>query len=173
VEKSCIHLQRQKTGEAVEAELWDDISDEHLRLWRTTWLPLVEQAVQRLTRDGVPRSQWPQDLHWDWSKKTDWSRALLSLQRFTITCEGGLQGLMMVNLTKLTARLPSQRGKDLAYVEFVATAPWNRPELVSEPVFRGIGLTMVRAAIEVSIAEVGGWDSTLYSSRSAFTKSAA
>ena len=59
----------------------------------------------------------------------------------------------MINLTKLTARLPSQRGKDLAYVEFVATAPWNRPELTKEPQFRGLGSTMIRTAIEVSIAE--------------------
>lgn len=153
MENSVVHLERRQTGEAVEAELWDDISDEHLRLWSATWLPLVEEAVRRLTKDGVPRSKWPQDLHWDWSKKTDWSRTLLSLQRFAVTCNGDLQGLMMLNLTKLTARLPSQRGKDLAYVEFVATAPWNRPELTANPTFRGIGLIMVRAAIEVSIAE--------------------
>jgi hypothetical protein len=153
VEKSVVHLVRRKTDEAVEAELWDDISDEHLRHWRSTWLPFVEKAKERLMKLGVPRGEWPQDLHWDWSKKIAWSRGLLSLQRFAITCEGALQGLMMVNLTKLTAQLPRQRGKDLAYIEYVATAPWNRPGLTSEPVFRGLGLTMVRTAIEVSISE--------------------
>jgi hypothetical protein len=153
VEKSLVYLEKRETGEAIEAELWDDISDEHVGLWRATWLPLVEEAKARLTNEGIPRSKWPQDLHWDWSQKTDWSRALLSLQRFAITCEGSLQGLMMVNFTKLTARLPSQRGKDLAYVEFVATAPWNRPELTREPKFRGLGSTMVRTAIEASAAE--------------------
>lgn len=57
---------------------------------------------------------------------------------------------MLVNLTKLTARLPSHRGKDLAYIEFVSTAPWNRPEISGIQQFHGVGLNMVRAAIELS-----------------------
>jgi hypothetical protein len=61
-----------------------------------------------------------------------------------------LQGLMLVNLTKLTCRLPSQKGKDLAYVEYVSTAPWNRPEISGVQQFHGIGINMIRAAIEVS-----------------------
>jgi len=57
---------------------------------------------------------------------------------------------MIVNLTKLTARLPSQRGKDLAYIEYVSTAPWNRPEISGIQQFHGVGLNMVRAAVELS-----------------------
>ena len=90
---------------------------------------MMDNAARRLRSAAVPLHKWPQDLHWDWGNKTDWSRPLLTLQRFAITCGGALQGLMLVNLTKLTARLPSQKGKDLAYIEFVSTAPWNRPEI--------------------------------------------
>lgn len=153
MERSLAYLQKRSNGEAVEAELWDDISDEHVQLWRTSWLPPIEQAVQLLKQNNVPKEKWPQDLHWKWDKKTNWSRGLLSLHRFALTCETDLQGLMLVNLTKLTGRLASQKGKDLAYVEFVSTAPWNRPDLTDKPVFRGVGLIMVRTAVELSRAE--------------------
>ena len=106
MEQSLIYLQRSGTREAVEAELWDDITDFHLELWRTTWTPMIESTISRLQKAGIPRDKWPQDLHWDWDKKADWSRRFLSLQRFAITCGGALQGLMLVNLTKLSARIP-------------------------------------------------------------------
>ncbi len=70
-----------------------------------------------------------------------------------LTCEEDLQGLMLVNLTKLTGRLDSQKGKDLAYLEYVSTAPWNRIDLTDKPIFRGVGLIMVRTAVELSHAE--------------------
>jgi hypothetical protein len=150
VEKSLIYLQRSGTREDVDAELWDDISALHLEQWRSTWAPIIDLAISRLRAAAAPREKWPQDLHWEWDKKTDWSRNFLSLQRFAITCGGALQGLMLVNLTKLTARLPEQRGKDLAYIEFVSTAPWNRPDIAGVQQFHGVGLNMIRAAIELS-----------------------
>jgi hypothetical protein len=150
MDESRIYLDRSGTHEVVEAELWDDISDLHLDMWRSTWFPMIIQAKSRLQQAGVPHDKWPQDLHWRWDEKTDWSRGLLALQRFAITCGGALQGLMLVNLTKLTARLPSQRGKDLAYVDFVSTAPWNRPDIAGVQQFRGVGINMMRAAIELS-----------------------
>jgi hypothetical protein len=134
----------------VKAELWDDISDEHVRMWNTSWLPPFAKAVRQLKQNNKPKEAWPQDLHWQWDEKTDWSRALLSLRRFAMTCERALQGLMLVNLTKLTGRLSSQQGKDLVYIEFLSTALWNRPDLTERPVFRGVGLNMVRAAVELS-----------------------
>lgn len=153
MEKFSIYLQRSIGREDVDAELWDDISDDHLDLWRSTWVPVIEHTKRQLRNASVPRHKWPQDLHWNWGEKTDWSRPLLTLQRFAITCGGALQGLMLVNLTKLTARLPSQKGKDLAYIEFVSTAPWNRPEISGIQQFHGVGINMVRAAIELSRGE--------------------
>lgn len=153
MEQSLIYLQRPDTREAVEAQLFDDISDEHLEQWRTTWTPMIESTKERLKRAKVPPEKWPQDLHWDWDKKTDWSRGFLSLQRFTITCGGALQGLMLVNLTKLTARIESQRGKDLAYIDYLSTAPWNRPEIAGLQQFQGVGRMMVRTAVQVSLDE--------------------
>ena len=150
MEQSSIYLRRVGTNEDVDAELWDDITDLHLDMWRSTWVPVIEKTVRRLRSESAPREKWPQDLHWNWDKKTDWSRSLLTLQRFAITSRAALQGLMLVNLTKLTARLPSQRGKDLAYIEFVSTAPWNRKDFGVHPEYSGVGANMIRAAIELS-----------------------
>ncbi len=49
-----------------------------------------------------------------------------------------------------SARVQAQFGKPIVYVEFLATAPWNRPEIQKPPRFRGIGTVMVAAAVEVS-----------------------
>ncbi len=152
MEKSLVHLLG-PARTAVEAELWDDISPEHVALWTKDWKPGIDALRERLTQDDVPRDKWPQDLHWDWSEKADATRAMLAYQRFALTCEGRLQGLMLVNLVKSTARLPGQHGKHLVYVDFVSTAPWNRPEFVDEPRFVGVGSVFIRVAVELSRTE--------------------
>lgn len=114
-------------GTAVKAELWDDISAEHVALWSDSWKPEIDRLRERLEQDKVAREKWPQDLHWDWSEKADATRPVLAYQRFALVCEGRLQGLMLVNLVTATGRLAEQQGKHLVYVDFVSTAPWNRP----------------------------------------------
>lgn len=152
MEKSLVSL-RGSNGAAVPVELWDDIAKEHVELWTATWRPEINQMVERLKQAGVPREKWPQDLHWDWSKKADQTRGYLAYQRFALIHEGQLQGLMLVNLTSATARLKVQRGKDMAYVDFVSTAPWNRPDFGHTPKFVGVGSVLVRVAVELSRAE--------------------
>lgn len=144
-------LRRCSSGQPADAEIFDDITDEHLDLWRAQWVPFAQAALsaRRLQR---PASQMPEDFHWDWKKKTDWSRSLMALQRFSLTCDGELQGLMLLDLTKYS-KLPSQVGRHIAYVAFVATAPWNRPDFVEHPRFRGVGLALMRVAVEVSREE--------------------
>lgn len=51
-----------------------------------------------------------------------------------------------------SARLKEQFGKPLVYVDFVATAPWNRAELQQPPRFRGVGQVFMLVAIEASRA---------------------
>ena len=148
---STTSLRRCSSGQPEEAELFDDITDEHLDLWRAQWVPFA-QAAQAARGHHGPTSGLPEDLHWDWKKKTDWSRSLMALQRFALTCDRELQGLMLLNMAKYS-KLPSQVGRHLAYIEFVATAPWNRPDLVGQPRFRGVGLALMRVAVEVSRAE--------------------
>jgi beta-lactamase class A len=152
VEKSLAYL-RGPDGTAVQAELWDDISTEHVALWTNSWKPEIDRLRQRLSQDEVPREKWPQDLHGDWSEKADVTRAVLAYQRFALVCDGRLQGLMLVNLVTSTGRVAGQHGKHLVYVDFVSTAPWNRPDFCDKPHFVGVGSVLIRVAVELSRAE--------------------
>jgi hypothetical protein len=49
-----------------------------------------------------------------------------------------------------SARIQAQFGKPIVYVEFLASAPWNRPEIQKPPRYRGVGTIMVTAATELS-----------------------
>lgn len=153
MEPSLVFLQRPDTGERFQAELWDDITDTHLELWKTTWLPVVERTVARLTAAKVPRSQWPQDMHWEWDRKTVYSRKFFGMSRFAITCGGALQGLMWVDHFKMRCRLQEQLGKEVVYIEYVSTAPWNRCDISGIQQFSGVGPLMMAAAIERSRQE--------------------
>lgn len=152
MEKSAVQLFKNGVG-LVDAELWDDISEEHVELWRDTWVPANLDALDRLKRSEIPKESWPRDLHWNWNKKRHLTKDILAYKRFAITCQQDLQGLMLINLTKTTCRIESQKGKDLAYIELLSTAPWNRKDLLNEPKFSLVGSIMIRAAIAVSEAE--------------------
>jgi hypothetical protein len=153
VEKSPIVLRG--PGGEISAELWDEISDAHIDLWTSSWVPEIEAAKKRFGTQGVPEEKRPQDLHWKWDEFVRKTRPYLTYRRFSILAENKLQGLMLANLSS-TARIESQKGKDLVYADLISTAPWNRKDAVntaSIPRFSGIGVIMVRVAIELSIAE--------------------
>ncbi len=143
MQESRVYLKKTSTGQLVEASLLDEITDEHLTLWIDTWQPAMQAHCSgRVLRDK------PEDHHWDWKWKASEWRPMLGYHSFTITCEGELQGLMLVCDFK-SARIQAQFGKPIVYVEFVATAPWNRPK-IQTPRFRGVGTVMVTAAVELS-----------------------
>lgn len=154
MERSSIFLEEVATGSFVEADLFDEITDEQLAAWRNTWLPEVNAARQRLLAQRLPGPQWPTDLHWDWDAKVAEAReTFLASKSFSVICQGALQGLMLINLSSKTARIPAQSGKPVVYVEYLATAPWNRKELGCTPRYRGIGRTLILAAVELSLQE--------------------
>ncbi|HXI84563.1 MAG TPA: GNAT family N-acetyltransferase [Verrucomicrobiae bacterium] len=138
--------------ELVPADLLDEIGEQHVALWEETWMPQMLEAAARLGAAKAPKSSWPQDLLWNWRLKTDWAKPLLGMRSFCIVCEKSLEGMMMVNLTK-TCHLEEQRHKELAYIEFISTAPWNRAKLFGVARYYGVGKILVRAAIELSLRE--------------------
>jgi hypothetical protein len=78
---------------------------------------------------------------------------LLAFRSFGIEADGKMQGLMMVCLTGKLARLDPDRGKPLAYVDFVETAPWNAKEFTASPAYKGVGVRLIQAAARLSIDE--------------------
>ncbi len=129
----------------VAAQLFDDITEIHLRAWETQWLPYVKEAVSR-------GQKHPEDAHWRWDRKINHAKGFLAIKAFSIVCNDQLQGMMLVDMSKI-ARLLEQAGKDLIYVEFLATAPWNRKGLTSEPRYQGVGRLLIAVAVELSFQE--------------------
>jgi len=150
---SPIYLFDVQRGEAAAAELWDAITERQLADWEAEWLPELFSAVQRLHRAGVERRLWPQSRQWDWRRKVKVLQGLLAYPGFSIVCGGVTQGMMIVDTTKKRCRIDTQNGQHLVYVEFVENAPWNRPELVDPPRYRGVGSILIRAAIALSQEE--------------------
>jgi hypothetical protein len=62
--------------------------------------------------------------------------------------------MMAVDMVSKRCRLPAQQGMNLVYIDLIESAPWNRPELLFQPVkFKGVGTIMMRAAIQLSLNE--------------------
>jgi hypothetical protein len=96
----------------------------------------------------------PKARHWDWRRKAVVLSGMLGNPGFSVVCSGLTQGMMILDTSMKRCRIPSQKGRDLVYVEFVENAPWNRRELLFDPPrYRGIGTVLIRAAIELSKAE--------------------
>lgn len=149
VEISTIYLLDSASGDAVEAELRDAIEEAQLIDWQTRWQPALIDILRDLTKRGVPMSDWPQNWHWDWRRKTAGVQGLLAFKGFSVIAGGETQGLAQVNLTG-TGREPSHAGKPLVYVDYLEVAPWNRPDLGFAPRLRGVGSTLLTAAVALS-----------------------
>lgn len=149
MEESTVWLRSGETGALVAASLFDEITDEHLGMWDDSWL-----REMRMFCAGRQPGEKPEDSHWDWRRKARGWRGLLGYHSFSLLCGGELQG-MLICRDLASARLQGQFGRPMVYVEFVATAPWNRPEISDPPRFRGCGRIFVLAAIQLS-HDVGG-----------------
>ena len=149
---SAVFLREVSTGNPVQAELWDGIQPQHLADWTQQWQPALSRALRKLALRGVPMTQWPQNWHWNWEHKVTHISGLLGARTFCVVAQGVTQGLMSVDLTK-SARLDSQRGKPLVYIDYLEAAPWNRPDLFGSARFRGVGTVLITAAVELSRQE--------------------
>jgi hypothetical protein len=145
------------TGLYEPAEIGSPITLSDIDCYRSDWYPLLNERVQMLintdeyTREGVLRHN-VEDAHWEWPEKFAARAGQLQWNSFALRCGGRTQGLMFVNLIRL-CRLPSQENKHMVYVDLVATAPWNRKRLSENPVYKGVGITLVTEAILLSQSE--------------------
>ena len=147
---SPVYLQNVERDELEAAELWYAITEQHLADWEDEWVPELSKVLQRLQAYGVERHLWPQDLDWDWRKKTRLLRGMLARPAFSVVCNGMTQGMMIVDTAMRRCRINSQKGKYLVYVEYVESAPWNRKYLFDPPRYHGVGTILIRTVIELS-----------------------
>jgi hypothetical protein len=73
-------------------------------------------------------------------------------ETFAVEGDGHTQGLMLVDLTRF-GRLVPHRGRELVYIELLASAPWNRHATVTAPKYKGVGRILLATAISLSVDE--------------------
>ena len=111
----------------------------------------MREGIRRLEATGMPRSEWPQDAHWDWRRKLNGPQ-LLANAGFSIVCDGVTQGMMILDTATKRCRIEEQKNLHLVYIRYLQSAPWNRRSISERPRYRGIGSTLIRAATELSEA---------------------
>jgi hypothetical protein len=146
---TTVQIIRPHTKEFVDAELHTDVSASLLAETEKQWGPIRKDLTRKLVAGGHPPALIPRHWHWDWGAKSQ-NLALLAYRCFGLRCEGEMQGLMMVKVAGRNATLPPDAGKPLVYIDYLESAPWNVVPLVPKPRFSGIGVVLMRVAVQLS-----------------------
>jgi len=150
-------LELRKTKEKVTAELHDDLPLDVLFEAEEIWAPERVRFLRDCVKGSVKLDALPQSLHWNWSLKAiqipGFTTGPLSPFRlFGLRAEGAWQGLLIgCCVGHLTKCAPS--GKDLVYVDFVESAPWNWVEAKAGRFghLKGVGRQLVELAVRWSL----------------------
>lgn len=144
------------TGEQIDAELHDALSLDDLLDSQALWAPGKIGIAKEFLRRGIDRRLWPQSLHWNWADKASalkpYAPGPLSVFRlFGMKAQDKWQGTLLACCAGHHARTGSP-GRDLVYIDFVETAPWNwdLPAIEQRPLLRGIGIQLFEMAVRWS-----------------------
>lgn len=141
-------IQNNETGLFVEAILHERVDVAFAARVDNAWLTYLAIRKAQLTSAGRVYDR-PDYWHWRWEDKVKARVHLLSTPTMGIERNGSIEGLMMLLTDGEFCRLPIQAKLPLVYVIYVASAPWNLPQ-IAKPKFRGIGTVLMRAAVETS-----------------------
>jgi len=133
-----VELLNRTSGQFETADVFQELDDKNFDDFEQLWKPGFSSPAP--------------DSHWDWVAKAKDAISSMALETFALECAGHTQGLMLVNSASF-AKLNSQRGLDLVYVELLATAPWNRPTQSRAGIYKGVGRVLIATAIRLSIEQ--------------------
>lgn len=138
-------------------DLIDGIKPEDVASFEHRWLPPMRAKIEELRQAGTLTSQeatrWNvADAYWQWPAKVSDRAGELQWASYALRCGGDTQGLMFMNMV-YKCRLPEQLKQHMVYVDIVSTAPWNRPRLMTNPLYGGVGTILVTEAIIRSLDE--------------------
>ncbi len=141
------------TNQPAKAELWSPLVEAHLADWEAEWMPELFSQLRALNSAGADRKHWPQNRHWNWRNKIRAIERSLSNPSFAIVCAGVTQAMMITDLRR-RGRIKSQNAEHLVYIDYLETAPWNRPGLTQKQArFKGAGSVLIGTAIKLSVEE--------------------
>jgi len=155
-----IFLQNRDTREYEPADLFHGIDETNLAHIEGRWRPMFELRRRQATETGQSLSEInAEDARWDWGKK-----ALAAIDDpflydiFALECGGNTQALLLTckGGNDCFSRHTEHPKAHMLYVEFLATAPWNRPGLVLNPTYRGAGMALMGTAVSLSLEEEMG-----------------
>ena len=149
-----ITLLKRQGNTATPAVLVDGLKPIDLVMVEREWLPDRLAIHQELLKKSIPRTEWPQSLHWNWESKA-LQLKFIEATGLGITVEGKWQGVMLTKTASHVTRSPEDRGKPIVYVDYLETAPWNWrvDALGMKGLFRGVGVVLFHEAVVQSIRE--------------------
>jgi hypothetical protein len=132
-----------------KAEIYQELDQKNFDDFDQLWKPILAKRRAEVHTAAEAAEADVQDAHWDWIEKSKVAARTLGQETFAVEC-GKTQGLMLVDLNGF-GRLDVQRGRDLIYVELLATAPWNRRNAVPSRHYKSVGRVLIATAISLSI----------------------
>lgn len=147
-----VELRNRHTGVFEPARVVREIDDDNFADFERHWRPILERRRADFKSHLDAAAGDAQDSHWDWVGKAKDARRAMGQETFAIECDGHTQGLMLVDLTRF-ARLDPHKGRELVYIELLASAPWNRYGTVADPKYKGAGRILIATAISLSVHE--------------------
>lgn len=152
-----LELLNRHTQQMEPVDLVDGIKPEDVTSFEQRWLPPMRAKIEELRQAGTLTPQeatrWNvADAYWQWPAKVRDRAGELQWASYALRCGGDTQGLMFMNLV-YKCRLPQQLKQHMVYVDLVSTAPWNRPRLMPNPLYGGVGTILVTEAIIRSLTE--------------------
>lgn len=145
-------LLNRHTGKFEPAHVVREIDDDNFADFERHWRPMLEHRRAGFENQQAAAAGNAQDSHWDWVGKAKSARRAMGQETFAVECDGHTQGLMLVDLTRF-ARLDPHKGRELVYIELLASAPWNRHRTVAGPKYKGAGRILLATAISLSVDE--------------------
>jgi hypothetical protein len=158
-----IELLRVSDSAAVSADIYLGLDERHLRDHEREWRPPMLQAARTAKTNCTDANgtldhakflselaqMRVEDFHWDWRKFNAVFAARSGCSALAIECAGHAQGLMIVDSENHASRL-DPKGQTIAYVDFLASAPWNRGTFIPAVQFGLTGYALIATAISLS-----------------------
>lgn len=143
-------LLNRTTARFEDAQVYRELDQKNVDDFERLWKPEFAQKVSTFTKPADYKNADVQDSHWNWVGIVARAAKSMGQETFAVECNGATQGLMLIDLTQF-ARLDEQKGRELVYVDRLATAPWNRPKFIAKPRYKGVGRVLIATAVSVSI----------------------
>jgi hypothetical protein len=145
------------TGRYEPASLFEGIDESNLLSFERDWkiafearLPVDATLAERIALNAG-------DAKWDWRRLAEIRGNPLVWQMYAVELASRMQGIMLVKKGGCFSRHPDHPKADLIYIDRIATAPWNRPRFMGEPVYKGVGQLLFLTAVNLSFEEeLGG-----------------